>query len=65
MKGFFATILNFLPVLIYAGGHRPPTPVRGPAPPPGLPIDQYVVLLFIIGVLLILLRPKLMKLKDN
>ncbi len=63
MKGFFATILNFLPVLIFAGGHRPPTPVRGPAPPPGLPIDQYLLLLFIIGVLLISLSPKWVKIK--
>ena len=64
MKGFFATILYLLPVLIYAGGgHRPPTPVRGPTPPPGLPVDQYLPVLFAIGILLILLFPKIVKLK--
>jgi len=63
MKGFFATILTFLPVLIYAGGHRPPTPAVGPPPPPGLPIDQYLPILLVIGLLLILLFPKVIKLK--
>ena len=63
MKGFFAIILNFLPILIFAGGQRPPTPVKGPGPPPGLPIDQYLPVLFVIGLLLILLFPKVIKLK--
>ena len=63
MKGFFAAILNFLPVLIFAGGQRPPTPVKGPGPPPGMPIDQYLIILFVIGILLILFFPKLIKLK--
>ncbi len=63
MKGFFATILSFLPVLIFAGGHRPPTPVRGPAPPPGLPIDQYLYILFAIGVGIFLILPKLVRIK--
>ncbi len=63
MKGFFATLLILLPVLTYAGGNRPPVPVRGPAPPPGLPIDQYLFVLFGIGLLLVLLSPKMVKLK--
>jgi len=63
MKKFLVTLLNFLPILIFAGGQRPPTPVRGPGPPPGLPIDQYLPALFVIGILLVLFFPKMIKLK--
>ncbi len=64
MKKFFTTTMLFLiPVLIFAGGAHPPRPVRVPGPPPGLPIDQYIYVLFAIGILMIISLPKLKKLK--
>ena len=61
MKKFFATtILALIPVSIFAGGAHPPTP-RIPGPPPGLPVDQYLYVLFAVAVLLILFFPKLAK----
>ncbi len=66
MKKFFTTsILVLIPVLMSAGGGRPhpPAPVRGPGGPPGLPVDQYLFVLFAVAVLLILFLPKLAKLR--
>ena len=66
MKKFFAiSVLVLTPVLMFAGGGHvhPPTPVRGPGGPPGLPVDQYLYVLFAIAILLILFFPKLAKFK--
>ncbi len=60
MKKFFATtVLALIPTLIFAGGH-PPAPGLPPGPP-GLPVDQYLYVLFAVAVLLILFFPKLAK----
>ena len=64
MKKLFATtILSLIPALIFAGGGRmhPPTPVRGPGVPPGLAIDQYLYILFAVGIVMILLITRLRK----
>ncbi len=63
MKKFFATtILALIPTIIFAGGGHPPTPVRGPGGPPGLPVDQYLYILFAVGIVMILMLSKLRKL---
>jgi hypothetical protein len=53
-------ILKFIilawPAIINAKTIHPPQPLRGPAPPPGLPIDQYLFLLFIFGIVLIFIH---------
>jgi len=43
-----------------AGGHgqNPPTPIRGSGPPPGLPVDQYLVGLFVVGMLIVLFKQR-------
>jgi len=52
----FILIIAFLTemVSVYAQNRVPPTPVRGGAPPPGLPIDQYLIILFVVGIVLVL-----------
>ncbi len=59
--GFFSIIL---PGILFAGGHTPPRPTRGPTPPPGLPIDQYIYVLLIIAVVLSLIYHKQKKLQS-
>ena len=59
MKKYLIVLALFMSHLaMIAGGHgqNPPVPIRGPGPPPGLPINQYLVVLFVIGLLLIVYK---------
>jgi len=60
MNKFLIIFSVFIPFLVEANVKKPPPP-GGPPPPPGLPIDQYELLLFIIGVVLILAYRKKIK----
>ena len=60
MKKFLAFLTLLFPLVLLAGGQHPPRPVRGATPPPGLPVDQYLIILFGIAVLLfVVFRNKL------
>jgi len=51
MKNFLSLLALTLPIVtLSAGGKNPPAPLRGPGPPPGLPIDEYLIILFLLGV---------------
>ncbi len=52
MKYSLVLISIILPGLMFAARQNPPRPTRGPTPPPGLPIDQYIYVLIIIAVLI-------------
>ena len=59
MKKLILMFVLWLPVInafAYTGNGgtsaHPPTPTRGPAPPPGLPIDNYLIFLFFVGILI-------------
>jgi len=54
MKYYSALLTSLLPGLLLAARQHPPSPRRGPGPPPGLPVDQYLIGLFILGLLLII-----------
>jgi len=59
MKNYLLILLNFVPFILQAG-QKPHPP--GPPPPPGLPIDQYQIILFLVGfILLLVYRKKLNK----
>ena len=44
-------------------GNTPPPP--GPPPPPGLPINQYEIILFLIGILMIFIFQKKVAIKNK
>jgi len=52
MKKFLTFLTFLLPMVLLAGGQHPPRPGRWPGPPPGLPVDQYLIILFGIALLL-------------
>ena len=53
MKKFFLSLILVISILPdVAGSGNPPAPPRGLNPPPGMPIDQYLIPLFIIGLLI-------------
>jgi len=60
---FIAFVLPYLNVLAASGGggtgggNTPPTP-RGAAPPPGLPVDQYLIPLFLAGIIIFIIVKK-------
>ncbi len=58
-KYFIFLVAFWAQMSAYAGG-IPPAPGRrgGPPPPPGLPVDQYLIILFILGVLLYIVYNK-------
>jgi len=55
MKKILLILSFLLSNSLFAGHNHPPTPVRGSAPPPGLPVDQYLIALFIVAVLLMII----------
>ena len=55
MKNFLTFLTFLFPLVLLAGGQHPPRPVRGPGPPPGLPVDQYLIILVGIAVILIVI----------
>jgi hypothetical protein len=53
MKNFLSLLVFTLPNLtMLAGGGNPPAPPKGPPAPPGLPVDQYLIPLFIVGLII-------------
>ncbi len=61
MKQFLGLLAFVWPTIILAGGHQPPAPLRGPGPPPGLAIDQYLYVLFGIALIMIVIYNKYSK----
>ncbi len=55
MKKLFI-LLYLVPLLGFA--KETPPPPGGPPPPPGLPINQYEIILFLIGILMIFIFQK-------
>jgi len=61
MKNFALLLSVLLPITnIFAGGGNPPAPPKFPTPP-ALPIDQYLIPLFILGVVMYIWRLKVKK----
>ena len=59
MKNFLTFLTLLFPLVLLAGGQHPPSP-KGGSVPPGLPVDQYLIILFGIAVILfVVFRNKL------
>ncbi len=56
MRKILITPLLLIGMRVFAGNTPPPP--QGVPPPPGLPINQYNLLLFLIGVILIFIIQK-------
>ncbi len=55
MKKILYLLVFIIPTLtITAGGGNPPAPPKGPPAPPALPVDQYLILLLIAGLIIFL-----------
>ena len=53
MKNLLLVIFTvFISATSYAQNVPPPSQYRGGPPPPGLPIDQHLIILFFIGVII-------------
>jgi hypothetical protein len=53
MKKLLLLILTVLvSVASFAQNVPPPNLNRGPGPPPGLPVDQYLIGLFAVGIII-------------
>ncbi len=63
MKKIFFTFLLLGSTSAFAGNNPPPP---GGAPtPPGLPINQYEIILFLIGILMIFIFQKKVAIKNK
>ncbi len=58
MKFSLSILLALISSIALAGNNNPPTPHRGPAPPPGLPIDTHIFVLIGIAILLLIFLSK-------
>ncbi len=58
MKFSLSILLALISTIALAGNNIPPTPRRGPAPPPGLPVDNHIFILIGIAIFLLIFLSK-------